>query len=311
MLSRVAEAIYWTARYVERAENTARLVSVNANLLMDLPKGTAPGWEPLIDIIGGKELFESNHDEYSERNVARFFLGDAWNASSIIGSLHMARENARTVRDLLPRESWEQINNLHLYATQHMQSGLSKRGRFDYLRTIIAGVQQLTGMLAGTMNNDYGYNFLRMGRNLERADMTTRIVDVRSASLLPDAAGLTPFENIQWMSVLHSLSGYQVYRQSMHSRVRRPDVLKFLLQNAQFPRAYLHCVGVVEACLQELPRSDSPLRTIARGKRHVQQADVAGLRQNDLHEFIDDLQCSLSEVHNDIAITYFLLEAAA
>lgn len=307
MLSRVAENIYWMARYIERAENTARLIGVSANLLLDLPRGTAPGWEPLIWITGSDDLFRERYGEFSERPVLKFLVGDHQNPSSILASLHAARENARTIRDIVPREAWEQINELYLRAHDQLQAGLTKRGRFEYLRHIILGSQTITGLLAGTMNHDEGYQFVRMGRNLERADMTTRIIDVRSATLLPDeSSGLRPFDNIQWMSVLKSLTAYQMYRRSMQVRVRRADVLRFLFQHMEFPRSLHHTIDAVERSVTTLDHNEAPLRVLGRIKRTVLGADVGTLSQADLHAFIDDLQAALGQVHDEVARAYFL-----
>ncbi len=307
MLSRVVETIYWLARYTERAEDMARLINVNSNLLLDLPKGIAPGWRPLLVITGCEEAYNEVEDRDDQRQILRFLIGDPRNASSIISSLQQARENARTIRDVIPREAWEQINSVHLYAKDNLSAGLSQRGRFKYLRSIIAQCQLLTGMLAGTMSHDEGYIFLRMGRNLERADMTTRIIDVRSASLLAeDAPELRPFDNIQWMSVLKSLTGYQMYRREMQVSVRRADVLRFLMQSASFPRSVLHCTGELESALMLLPHNEDPLRSVARIKRITQEAEVRKLAQSALHDFLDELQLGLNDIHVDIQNAYFL-----
>lgn len=307
MLSRVAENIYWLARYVERAENTARVVGVNANLLLDLPRGIAPGWEPLVAITGRMAQFEESYSDYGERNVVKFLLGDNQNPGSILVALAAARENARTIRDIIPREGWEQLNELYLFARENLQSGLTKRGRHAYLKRVILGSQTITGLLAGTMNHDEGYHFLRIGRNLERADMTTRIIDVRSANLLPkESAELGPFDNIQWVSVLKSLTAYQMYRRSMQVRVRRPDVLRFLFQSLEFPRAIHYAVDAVEQDVVRLPNHDSTLRVLGRVKRAVLGTDVAALQQEDLHRFIDDMQVGLAELHESLSGTYFL-----
>lgn len=309
MLSRVAENIYWMARYVERAENTARVVMVNANLLLDLPRGVAPGWEPLIWITGSTELFEARYKSYGERQVVKFLLGDEDSACSITSYLRQARENARAIRDIIPRESWEQLNALVLGTRAGLQQGLTKGGRYAYLKGVIHGCQGLTGMLAGTMNHDQGYHFLRIGRNLERADMTTRIIDVRSADLLPGESELRPFETIQWVSVLKSLTAYQMYRRSRQVRVTRPDVLRFLFQSDEFPRAVHHCMEAVEASIAPLPRSDNALRLIGRIKRQLLEADVGSLRQDDLHSYIDALQLIFGDLHGEIATTWFLPQA--
>ncbi len=306
MLSRVAEHIYWMARYVERAEDTARVINVNAHLLLDLPRKLAFGWLPLIDICSNRALFEELYDDPTERNVVKFMVGETRNPGSIINSLYRARENARTVRDYIPREAWEQINEMYMQAKGQLTANLSQHRRFGYLRSIILASQQLTGLLAGTMTNDAGYYFLRMGRNLERADMTTRIIDVRSANLLPEQpGGLTPFENIQWMSVLKSMTAYQMYRRQVQGPVRRRDVLSFLFRDRYFPRAFYHCLCEVEICLQKLPRNDKPLQTVTQLENRIDQANVRELSQDELHEFIDDLQFALIQLHNEISDAYF------
>jgi uncharacterized alpha-E superfamily protein len=306
MLSRVANNVYWMARYIERAENTARLINVNTHLLLDLPKRVRLGWEPIVDITSSRDYFHSNYEDSDERSVVRFMVIDTKNHSSILSSLSMARENARTIRDIIPREAWEQVNDLYLKGKNNAQSVMTHRHRYDYLRSIILGAQTITGLLAGTMTHDEGYEFLRMGRNLERADMTTRIIDVRSATLLPEMTeDLTPFENLQWMSVLKSLTAYQMYRREMRLRIRRPDVLKFLLQEKRFPRAFHHTLSEVESCLNYLPHNEKPLQLVNKLQGKLVRAKPQQLRQEKLHDFIDVLQLGLIKIHDCIHETYF------
>jgi len=312
MLSRVAENLYWTARYMERAEDLARLVNVHSNLILDLPRSVELGWEPPIAITGAEKLFAELFEEMDERNVTRFIIADKRNPGSILSALFMARENLRSTRDLVPREGWEQVNDLYLHARQELKGGIAKRKRYDFLRGVIQRCQQVTGLLAGTMSHDDAYEFIRIGRNLERADMTTRILDVRSEDLLPKRAeDLTPFENIQWMSVLKSLTAYQMYRRNVRVRVRGADVLRYLLQDPNLPRALHHCMGQAELCLHSLPRNDAPLRAVTRMKRQIQEADVPVLAEAGLHEFIDEMQVGLGQIHSEISNTYFLLDRAA
>jgi uncharacterized alpha-E superfamily protein len=306
MLSRVASNIYWMARYIERAENTARLVNVNTHLLLDLPKKIRLGWEPIIDISSSRDEFYQLYSTADERSVVNFMVTDLKNPSSILSSLNLARENARTIRDIIPREAWEQINELYLQSKSNAATVLTHRHRYDYLRSIILGAQTITGLLAGTMTHDEGYNFLRMGRNLERADMTTRIIDVRSATLLPGMAeDLTPFENLQWVGVLKSLTAYQMYRREVRLRVSRPDVLKFLLQEERFPRALFHTLLEVESCLHTMPKHEKPLRLIKKLQRVLKNAKPQELKQEKLHEFIDVLQLGLITINDSIDKTYF------
>jgi len=305
MLSRVAENIYWLSRYIERAENTARIVSVNANLLLDLPKGIAPGWRPLVDITGAHVQFEEHYKEYGERQVVRFLVGDERHSGSIRAALIAARENCRTIRDIVPREAWEQINGLYLFATEGLQKGLTKGGRHAYLRELIIWCQTLSGLLDGTMLHDQGYHFLLLGRHLERADMTTRIADVRSATLLEVADELRPYDTIQWVSVLKSMTAYQMYRRSEQIRVQRAPVLRFIFQSPLFPRSVRWCVEQTRLRLERLPRNDTPLRVTGRVARAVDGADFERLSQRELHVFVDELQVGIADVHDAIATTWF------
>jgi uncharacterized alpha-E superfamily protein len=318
MLSRVAQNIYWMARYIERTEDTARLISVNTNLLLDLPRHTAFGWEPLIFITSSQELFYQRYKQPDETDVVKFLLGDRENPGAILSSLSFARENLRTTRDVVPREVWEQVNDLYLFVRDHLEMGLSRRGRYEFLRRIIQGTQQVAGLLAGTMSHTHAYDFVRLGRHLERADMTTRIIDVRSANLLigqrqtqgsqdQEQRELNPFETIQWMSVLKSMSAYQMYRQQIRLRVRGPDVVKFLLQEPLFPRTVYHCLSAAENCLQQLPppKSAEILESIADLKKRLAEVNIPELTREGLHEFIDEFQVGLGHIHEQIAAAYF------
>jgi uncharacterized alpha-E superfamily protein len=308
MLARVAENMYWMSRYVERAEDLARLINVNSNLHLDLPKGIAPGWRPLLTIIGADEAFAEKYgDADDEARVLRFLLADRDNPQSILATVAAARENARTFRDAIPREGWEEINGLYHHARDHVQAGLTKRGRFDYLAQIIRRSQTLTGLLAGCMNRDEAYFFIQVGRQVERADMTTRILDVRTASLVPEQIpDRRSFENILWMSVLKSLTGYQMYRLEMHVRIQRRDVLRFLLQSRRFPRAVPRCLDELARRLEDLGGGEDALRVVNRLQRTLAELELAALDQEALHALVDALQVGLGEVHDAIAATYFL-----
>jgi len=312
MLSRVVENVYWLTRYLERAENTARLISVNGHLLLDLPPGFALGWQPLIEITGSRTAFEARGKRAEEREVVQFLVAAADNPGSIVSSLKSARENARTLRDVLPTYAWEVLNQFFLEFTEELPTALSRRARFNFLKRIVLTSQTLNGVLEGTMTRNDAYTFVMLGRHLERADMTSRIVDVRSAQLLPaGAAELGPFDSIQWMSVLRSLSGYEMYRLSRRTRVSRADALEFALRDAHFPRACLYCLLQVEAFLRALPRSSGVLQALATASGFLGQAPLVSLDQPGLHDLIDRLQLHLNEVHNRIAQAYFPAQAAA
>jgi uncharacterized alpha-E superfamily protein len=310
MLARTVENVYWLSRYLERAENTARIVGVNTNLLLDLPGGIAPGWLPLVDISGNRAeynaLFKDKGTRGEERDVVNFLIADKQNPGSICSSLAAARENARTLREILPSEAWELLNEFFSEFSRDVATGVAKRTRFEFLKRVVITLQTIEGMLHATMNRNDAYTFMILGRNLERADMTSRIVDVRSAQLLPaETPELRPFESVQWMSVLKSLSGYQMYRLKMRTRVKRTDVLQFLLRDDQFPRSCQFCLSQLENSLTPLPRSDSVLEAVEAAARFIERAPLGTLDQPGLHELIDNIQLHIHSVHDGIASNYF------
>lgn len=312
MLSRVAENVYWLARYLERAENMARLVNVNANLLLDLPPKYRPGWLALIDITGSRERFDAREKRAEERDIVHFLVADLENPGSIFSSVSSARENARTLRDVLPNEVLEHMNELFMEIKEELPAALSKRTRFRFLQGIIRGMQALTGEFDGAMSRNDAFTLLMLGRNLERADMTSRIIDVRSAQPLPaDAPGFQPFETIQWLNLLKSLSGYQMYRLSQRTRVSRSAVLDFVLRDLHFPRACLFCLKEVEHFLRALPRSACVLGSLEGARSFLDNVTLATLDQPGLHELIDRLQVHIIVVHEGIAQAYFPPPAGA
>lgn len=304
MLARVAENIYWMARYLERAEDMARLISVTANLTLDLPKGLTPIWGQLIAITGAEALY-SSHD-FEERAVLKFLINEASGQVSILSCIACARENARTIRDVIPREVWEAMNALYLYSKEQAPQATSKRGRFVFLDEVIRQCQMLTGMLAGTMNHDAGYIFLRVGRYLERADMTSRIIDIRSANLLPSATtAQATYENLQWMSVLRSLSGYQMYRRAMQLRVQRTEVLRFLFQSDVFPRSLSFSINAVNRAIELLPNHDKVQIVVHRVNRQLDNAQIDKLKQAELQMFVDQVQIGFAQIHDELQLAYF------
>ncbi|MGD2055919.1 MAG: alpha-E domain-containing protein, partial [Gammaproteobacteria bacterium] len=231
LLSSVAEHIYWMARYIERAENTARIILVHNNLMLDMPRSIAIGWDPLVYIMGKMDQFLERYGDTGERNVVRFLVADRHNPNCISNSLAQARENLRTTRAIVPRAAWETLNDLYEFSRENATGGISRRGRYGYMKRVVDSCQLLTGKLSGTMSHDLTYEFLRIGRNMERADMTSRVIDVRATNLLPKQTDeLKPFDDIQWKSVLDSLMAYQMYRRHVHVRVRGRPALRFLLQ---------------------------------------------------------------------------------
>jgi uncharacterized alpha-E superfamily protein len=312
MLSRLADNLYWMARYLERTENLARLVDVSASLMLDLPQRLSPGWQPLIKITGNESQYAQVARDYSEKSVVHYIVADEKNHGSMLTSIARAREIARTARDVLPREVWERINDLYLYVAEHAAEASAKRTRYSFLGRVTTTTQTLTGMFEGIFNEGNALSFITLGRNIERADMTSRIVDVRASAMMagPSAIELGPFETVLWMSVLSSLSGYQMYRVKTRERVHGPGVVRFLLADDQFPRACVCCLRRVEEVLHRLPNSGPLLRRVARMRRAIHHTQFDALEQGYLHEFIDRLQVSLARTNDELARIYFIGHSA-
>ncbi len=309
MLSRVAESIYWAGRYIERAENTARLIRVNSYLMLDTPKGISPGWKALIPISGLNEEFKNYSNDPSERDVIKFLIGDQKNPGSILNSLKYARENFRTVREVIPRTAWQKLNTLFLYSKENVSTGLTQKGRDKYLDRIISGSQQLHGLMASVMYRDEAWHFLRIGRSIERAEMTTRIVDVRSENILTDideSFESMSFKNIQWISILKSLSAYSIYRRRIDVRVDRSSILEFLFHDKLFPRSLAHCIASVEESVGMLANSPSPLKSLRVIENKLNKQNLEKLKLDTLHAFIDEIQLGIRRFHNALEKQYFL-----
>lgn len=304
MLSRVAERMYWFGRYVERIENTARLISVNTNLVLDLPH-VKYIWGSLISITGYEKQFHERFKVEDERNIIKFLLDD--DSCSIMMSVRMARENARTTREIMPNEAWEKINRLYLYLQKNIQNGVTRDGRHQLLRDITAQCQELTGYLVGCMSTDEAWAFMKIGSDLERADMTSRILDVECLNLLnTEHPEIREYESILWMNVLQSLTAYQMYRQHVDDNVNGEDVAEFLVRDEKFPRAIAHCLYDVNEAFRALPNHEEPLRSVTQTQRSISSADIPRLLSGKgMHRFLDDLQSDMGNIHTEIAATWF------
>jgi uncharacterized alpha-E superfamily protein len=307
MLARAAGNLYWMARYLERAENTARLINSTTHVLLDLPLGASFGWANLIEIAGLDNLFHKNYPDANEEAIMRFLIEDLRNPSSILSCVQYARENTRTLREVLPAEMWERINSLYLYVRENAASACrSRRDRYMVLNNIIEQRHAIIGLVAGTMGHDFAYQILKLGRNLERADMTTRILDLNSAVQLPQDSVLheTLMERI-WMSTLNSLSAYQTYRRLISMHVRNSEVIRFVLGDIRFPRSVEHCLGEMESCFKLMPKSQQLQQLVAQLRHKIAQRHTDGLSAAALHEYLDLLQAELGEIHDALTHRYF------
>ena len=304
MLSRVAERTYWLGRYMERVESTARLISINTELMLDLPD-VDHTWDGLIQICGVNKAYAKRFSATDERRVVTFLLDD--DHGSLLSASAAARGNARTIREIMPTESWTIVNALHLYIKRHYAQALDRTYRHKFMQEILGRCHQLMGLLASNMSNDLAYKFFTIGRNLERADMTTRILDVGCFNLIDARGGQSQqHDNILWMSVLRSLSAYQAYRQAIRERVAGEHVVRFLLNDESFPRSVAHCLFEVQRTVSTMPRNTIPARRINQVIKKIHKQDVVKLlAEQHLSDFIDQIQKEISATHEVLAHHWF------
>lgn len=306
MLSSVALRCYWAGRYLERAENMARLISVYTELLLDLPKDAGVDWQALIDVCGTRALFVRHRSWLLERSAVRFLTFEPENPSSVISSIRSARENLRTLRDVVPKEGFEAVNEFYIFANTRLKRATNRRARYEILDEVIARCQRVTGLLAGTMNHSEPYQFIRIGRNLERADMTTRILDVAGDLLDKERKVSSEHETTLWVNVLRSASAYQAYRQSVRSRIVPLRVVYFLIADQRFPRSVMHCLGEVESSVKKLPVNEPVLAAEREVRDFVMQLHLRELVRESLHRDMDALQEKFCGLHDVIANTWFV-----
>jgi uncharacterized alpha-E superfamily protein len=318
MLARVAESIYWMSRYVERAENVARLIDVNLNLMLDLPADAAQ-WQPLVDTTGDAVEFAKRYGAANQANVIHFLTFDQENVNSIRSCLRAARENARSVREIISSEMWEQLNQFYLMVSSAAVDAGGSHHHTDP-QELFASVKMarhlFTGVTDATMTHNESWHFCRLGRMLERADKTSRILDVKYFLLLPSAAEVgTTSDDIQWAAVLRSASAFEMYRKR-HGRIVPERVVEFLLVAKEFPRAIHYCLVRARDCVHAISGTPAGIfrypveRLLGELCSEIAYARVESIITAGLHEYLDCLQAKMNQVGNGISETFFAARGA-
>lgn len=305
MLSSVAERLYWMARYLQRAEETACLTNAYSHFVLDIPKGLEPGWASLIRIIDGQQAFDAHYNVHNERNVIKFLLSDLDNQGSIRSSVKAARENVRTTRDVLPEQCWELVNELHIFAGEQAEASIARRNRFQFLDALVAGTQQITGLMESSLRRDQAYRFIRMGRFIERSDMTSRVVDVATATALSREDSLSGEEDWLWSNLLKSLSAVSAYRRESGPLIIGSDVVDFVFKSELFPGSILYCLRGLEQEARTLKRGDAVASLAAEIAQALLEFEGTATTLTDLHAVIDRLQEQLIALDSCVSETWF------
>lgn len=311
MLSRVADAVFWQSRYIERAENVARFVDVNQSIAL----GGTTQWASLIYASGDEELFAKSYGDFTTYNVLRFLLFDEENSNSILSCLIKARENARTIRDILSASMWEAINRFYLRVREaSRQAGPILSNPSAFLERVKRFSHEVIGVTEATMSHGEAWNFARIGRLLERADKTSRILDVKYFILLPDASHVgSTLDIVQWSALLESTSALHMYRKRF-GRIASQSVADFLILDPHFPRSMKFCVQQMERSLHEI--TGNPLnqnletveQELAELRAQLDTVTIEEILRLGLHEFIDRLQQGLNTVGNAVYQRFFEIQ---
>lgn len=316
MLSRVANSLYWMSRYIERAENIARIVDVNLQLLLDMSsldeKQVAAYWKPIVQATGDEEAFFKLHKQATGQSVTEFLVFQPENPNSIFQCVCQARENARMVRDQITMELWEELNRLYLFIRSAKARKVWNQSPSDFFQEIKSSSLHLIGIINATMAHDEGWWFVQVGQFIERADKTSRILDVRYTSL-PERGvpkGISQTNTLEWSAVLRSCSAWDAYKSIYGGDIDPRHIAEFLLLDKDFPRS-------VEFCVVELNRALRHISGVVEGRfcndaeklagrlvAELQFNTVEEVFQIGLHQYLDDLQLKLNNIGAALFNTY-------
>ena len=316
MLSRVANCLYWMARSIERAENIARIVDVNLQLLLDLrdlnEKRLAEHWLPIVQTTGDEEQFFALHKKATAKNVTEFLVFQMENPNSIVTSICQARENARMVRDQITVELWEELNRLYWFVRTNTARQVWKESPSEFFQQIKAGSLHIIGLTDATLIHNEGWWFAQAGKFIERADKTSRILDLRYQALPEKGApkSVSQEDALEWSAILRSCSAWDAYKSINGAEVNPVRVAEFLLLNEEFPRS-------VEFCVAELNRALRRISGVAENKfcnaaeklagrlvAELQFTTIDEVFDQGLHQYLDVLQLKLNNIGAELFNAY-------
>jgi uncharacterized alpha-E superfamily protein len=311
MLSRVADAIHWLARYVERAENTARSIDVSLNMSLDAPSAFSDQWEPMVSVTGSLSDFIDRYETADRDSVIQFLTLDRENPNSILSCLSKARENARSIREVISPDTWEQVNRFYLLVSSPNAAQKVRENPAAFFADVKLHSQLIAGVTDASMSHGEAWHFLQLGRLLERADNTSRLLDMKYFLLLPSAHDVGgAVDEMEWSILLRSTTALVMYRRR-YGRITPAHVVDFLLLDRQFPRSVLFCLQHAGQSLHAITGTPSGgySSSVERGLGHL-MSELAYSQVDDiiaagLHQYLDNLQRLLNEIGDAIVETFF------
>ncbi|MCS6984669.1 MAG: alpha-E domain-containing protein [Leptospiraceae bacterium] len=313
MLSRVANSIYWMTRYVERAENYARLMHVNFNVMLDALPGLKQQWEPLVDTTGDREIFLNLYGHFSRDNVIKFMTFDVRNRNSILSCLETARENARSIRENISTELWEHINEFYLFVKGIFQSNQWPFiDLISFFNAVRKNSHMFFGIMEGTLSHSESWHFARTGLFLERSDKTARILDMKYYILLPSVqeVGMS-LDLLQWNAILKSASAHEMFYKK-YRQLTPLNIADFLILDREFPRAIYYCVRQAREHVGRISGSHTWDRYTNDAEKKIgtlcselEYRSIQEIFSAGLHEYLDHIQRELNLCDDAIYETFF------
>lgn len=322
MLSRVAESMFWMSRYIERAENTARLLDVNFHLLLDLNKvsdiDAQTYWDSLLEVTTGRERFHNQYEQCNAETVTDYMVFNRDNPNSIYSCVAMARENGRSIIETISSEMWEQVNNLYHFV-RNTDEPTVKNDPYSFYQTIKNGSHIFQGITDSTLSHNEGWEFVQAGRYLERADNTARLIDVKYGLLQPQAENsvyqdLPDYESadiIQWMAVLKSCSALEAFRKVYGARIDPHTILRFLVLDTHFPRSIYFAVSSMQGALWRISGSarrkytNNVDRLVGKFEAELSYTTIEDIYQEGLHNYLEGIEGRLAQIGEQIYEHYF------
>lgn len=310
MLGRSANGIFWMFRYLERAENTSRLL--DAGFRLALTRGTSAAsaeWRSVLVTIGQQSAFARRQGEYSGAAVTNFILRDRSNPGSVVNMIENARASARSVRTAITREVWEATNESWMVLNEMLARPVRESGLGEVLASIRRQAMLVRGAMEGTMLRNEIFNFARMGTYLERADNTARILDVKYFVLLPSVSWVgSSLDNVQWETVLRSVAGERAYRWLNAGTMDARGIAEFLILDGRFPRSLAFCYDKLRSNMASLARQYGQ-ETGAHGLlrdagARLHQTTIGEIFEHGLHEFITGFIAETRQIADAIAADY-------
>lgn len=309
LLARYAESLFWMARYLERVENLARMLDVTQTF--ETSGRAAQAWESVVRINADEEAFRARYGAASPEAVRRFYLLDRDNPTSIPAAVAAARQNARTLRPLISTEMWQQLNMFHGWISALTEEDAASEQLSRLTARIKEGVQLHTGITEGTFFRDQGWFFLQLGRQIERADQTARLLDIKYHLLLPSLADIgSALDLSQWHALLRAAAAYHAFRRAYPRGLTPHSVADFLLLNGAFPRSTLLCVRLAEGTLEQLRqryglRVRAPAERLEELRAGLEERGIDQIVSGGLHEFLDWVQRILIAAAGEIGTAFF------